>query len=74
MEPGGIDVTVFGDYQGREEEKKDNKRHYTRKVGSFERSFRLPAAIHLDKIEAAYEKGVLTITPRLRKLRQRRSK
>ena len=33
-----------------------------RSYGSFSRTIRLPAAVNADKIEANYEKGVLTVT------------
>ena len=33
-----------------------------RSHGSFSRALRLPAAVDADKIEARYEKGVLTVT------------
>jgi HSP20 family protein len=69
MEPKDIDVTVSGDIltikgeKEKEEEKKDEKYHYTeRYYGSFQRSFRLPAAIQPDKIDAVFDKGILTIT------------
>lgn len=45
----------------REEKRKDyylSERHY----GSFERSFALPDSVDPDKIEASYNKGVLTLT------------
>ncbi len=69
MEPKDIDVTLSGDVltikgeKEKEEEKKDEKYHYTERYrGSFQRSFRLPAEIQPDKIDAAFEKGILTIT------------
>ena len=69
MESKDIDVTISGDVltikgeKEKEEEKKDKKYHYTERYrGYFERSFRVPAEIHPDKIDAAFEKGILTIT------------
>lgn len=69
MEPKDIDVTISGDIltikgeKEKEEEKKDEKYHYTERYrGSFERSFRIPAEIQEDKIEASFDKGILTVT------------
>jgi HSP20 family protein len=69
MEPKDIDVTLSGDIltirgeKETEEEKKDEKYHYTERYrGSFERSFRMPAEIEPDKVEAAFDKGILTVT------------
>jgi HSP20 family protein len=51
---------------GKMEEKKEEKeKGYWRKEirkGSFERMVRLPVAVKEDKVEAAYEKGILKIT------------
>jgi HSP20 family protein len=69
MEPKDIEVTISGDIltikgeKEKEEEKKDEKYHYTERYrGSFERSFRIPAEIQEDKIEASFDKGILTVT------------
>ncbi|MDR3555375.1 MAG: Hsp20/alpha crystallin family protein [Syntrophobacteraceae bacterium] len=69
MEPKDIDVTISGDIltikgeKEKEEEKKIEKYHYTERYrGSFERSFRMPAEIQPDKIEASFDKGILTVT------------
>ncbi len=69
MEAKDIDATISGDVltiegeKKKEEEKQGDKYHYTERFsGSFERSFRLPAEVSADKVEAAFEKGVLTIT------------
>jgi len=54
-------LTVKGEMQETEEEK---KRDYWRKEirkGSFERMVRLPAEVDENKVEATYEKGVLKI-------------
>ena len=40
----------------------NGQRHYERRSGSFERSFRLPKAVEADKIKAKFDKGVLQVT------------
>lgn len=49
-----------------EEEKEDNKDSHFRKrefnYENFERSFKLPENIEIDKIQATYENGVLKVT------------
>lgn len=63
-----IDVAVQGDRlnirgeKKREEEKKGEHFHCTeRYCGSFQRSFRLPTTVQMDKIEAKFDKGILTV-------------
>lgn len=53
-----------------EQEKKEKDYYFSeRRYGSFQRSFRLPADVQTDKIDAHFEKGVLTITmPKLAEL------
>jgi len=49
----------------RKMENEDNKSNYHRvesSYGSFTRSFRLPETVDIDKINAEYKNGVLTIT------------
>jgi HSP20 family protein len=63
------DVTISGDVltikgeKKKEEEEKD-EHHYCaeRYYGSFQRSFQLPSSVKADKIEAAFEKGILKVT------------
>jgi HSP20 family protein len=69
LEPKDIEVTLSGDLltikgeKKKEEDKKDEKYHCSERFhGTFERSFRLPAGVKLDKVEAKFDKGVLTIT------------
>jgi HSP20 family protein len=69
LEPKDIEVTLSGDLltikgeKKKEEEKKDEKFHRTERFyGMFERSFRLPTGIKMDKVEANFDKGILTIT------------
>jgi len=55
-------LTIKGEKQ---EEKEENKKDYylhERNYGSFERSFQVPDGVNVDKIEAKFKKGVLTVT------------
>ncbi len=69
MDPDDIDVSISGDTltirgeKKQEEEKQEEQYHYRECFyGAFQRSFRLPAEVQTDKIEASFEKGVLKIT------------
>jgi HSP20 family protein len=69
MEPKDISITLSGELltlkgekKSEREEKKENYHLVERSYGSFSRSVRLPVAVDVDKIEAKYDKGVLTIT------------
>ena len=69
LEAKDIEVTLSGDLltikgeKKKEEEKKNEKYHSTERFhGMFERSFGLPAGVKMDKVEAKFDKGVLTIT------------
>jgi HSP20 family protein len=55
-------LTIKGKKQEEKEEK--NKDYYLneRRFGSFERSFAVPESVDETKIEAAFKKGVLTVT------------
>jgi len=55
-------LTIKGEKQEEKEEK--NKDYYLqeRRFGSFERRFRVPEGVDLDKIEANFKNGVLTVT------------
>jgi HSP20 family protein len=55
-------LTIKGEKKSEREEKEENYHLVERSYGSFSRSLKLPAAVNLDKIEASYDKGVLTIT------------
>ena len=55
-------LTVKGEKKSEREEKKENYHLVERSYGAFLRSVTLPAAVNADKIEANYDKGVLTIT------------
>lgn len=55
-------LSIKGDKQEEKEEKKKEYYLHERGFGSFERSFDLPDGVDADKIEAAFKKGVLTVT------------
>jgi HSP20 family protein len=58
----GEQVITIKDEKKKEEEKKDEKYHCTERFyGMFERSFRLPIGVKMDKVEAKFDKGILTI-------------
>ena len=55
-------LTIKGEKKSEREEKEENYHLVERSYGSFSRAMTLPAAVNLDKIEARYDKGVLTVT------------
>lgn len=55
-------LTVSGERKSQHERKDVNFHRVERSYGRFERSFRVPAQILADKIDAHFDKGVLTIT------------
>jgi len=55
-------VTVKGEKKEQKEERAKNYHRSERRYGSFQRSFELPAGVDQEKIEAKFEKGVLTLT------------
>jgi HSP20 family protein len=55
-------LTIKGEKKAEREEKEENYHLIERSHGSFSRSLVLPAAVDMDKIEAKYDKGVLTVT------------
>jgi HSP20 family protein len=57
---GGL--TIKGEKQEEKEEKKKDYYLHERKFGSFERSFQIPEGVEVDKIEASFKKGVLSVT------------
>ena len=58
----GDTLTIKGKKRQEMEEKAENYYLSERRFGSFQRSFTLPDGVNRDKIEAGFEKGVLTIT------------
>ena len=55
-------LTIKGEKKSEREEKEENYHLVERRYGSFSRSLALPAGVDMDKIEAKYDKGVLTVT------------
>jgi HSP20 family protein len=55
-------LTIKGEKQEEKEEKKKDYYLNERRFGSFERSFAVPESVDETKIEAAFKKGVLTVT------------
>lgn len=55
-------LTIKGEKKKESEEKDEHHYCLERYSGQFQRSFRLPVEVQADKIEAKFEKGVLTIT------------
>jgi HSP20 family protein len=55
-------LTIRGEKKQEKETKKENYHRIERSYGSFERSFTLPTSVKSDKIDAAYNNGVLQIT------------
>jgi HSP20 family protein len=69
MDPENIDVnlagnilTVKGEKKEEQEEKGENRHRVERRFGAFTRSFRLPAQVDSDKVDASYKEGVLSLT------------
>jgi HSP20 family protein len=55
-------LTIKGEKKEEKEERKKDFYLQERRSGSFERTFGVPEGVDTDKIEAAFKKGVLTIT------------
>jgi HSP20 family protein len=55
-------LTVSGERKFEKEEKEENFHRIERRYGSFTRTFRLPSTVDPEKVEAAYDKGILKIT------------
>ncbi len=55
-------LTIKGEKKGEQEKKEEHYYCSERYRGSFQRSIKLPGNIQEDKVDAAFEKGVLKIT------------
>jgi HSP20 family protein len=69
LDAQNVDLSISGDILTVKGEKQEEKEHKAknyylseRRYGAFQRSFELPAGVDRDKIEAKFEKGVLTVT------------
>lgn len=54
-------LTIRGEKRAEQEEKKGGATYIERRFGSFARSIRLPFEVRDEKVDARYDKGVLTI-------------
>ena len=54
-------LTIKGEKKKEKEEKDEHHYSLERYSGEFQRSFRLPVEVQADKIDAKFDKGVLTI-------------
>jgi len=68
VDPKEIDIslhdnilTLRGERKQEKEEKDENYHRVERSYGAFVRSFRLPAEVESEKVDASYKDGVLTI-------------
>lgn len=55
-------LSIRGEKRQEREEKGKNYHRVERSYGNFERSFRLPSRILIDKIDAKFKDGILTLT------------
>jgi HSP20 family protein len=55
-------LTIKGEKQEEKEEKTKDRYVSERRYGSFRRSLQVPGSVDVDKIEATYKSGVLTVT------------
>lgn len=55
-------LTIKGEKQEEKEEKTKDRYVSERRYGSFRRSLQIPGSIDVEKIEASYKSGVLTVT------------
>ena len=55
-------LTIGGERKFEQETKGENYHRLERSYGTFSRSFTLPAGVRAEKIEAAFDQGVLKIT------------
>lgn len=55
-------LTIKGEKQEEKEEKKKDYYVHERHFGSFERCFAVPEGVDINRIEASFKKGVLTVT------------
>ena len=54
-------LVIHGEKKSEREEKREHGRYVERSYGSFSRSFTLPSDADVDRLEASFKDGVLTI-------------
>ena len=65
-------LTIRGEKKQQAEERNERVHRYERSYGVFERSFGLPSTVDPEKIQAAYQNGILTVTvPKAERARPR---
>lgn len=65
-------LTIRGEKKQQAEEKTERVHRYERSYGAFERTFSLPTTVDPDRIAAAYEQGILTVSiPKAERARPR---
>jgi HSP20 family protein len=65
-------LTIRGEKKQIAEEKADRVHRYERSYGTFERAFALPSSVDVEKIDARYDNGILTVTlPKAERARPR---
>ncbi len=65
-------LTISGEKRQVAEEKTEHVHRYERAYGVFERSFSVPSTVDAERIQAAYEHGVLTVRlPKVEKAKPR---
>ena len=55
-------LTIHGEKRQQSEDSSERVHRYERSYGTFERTFALPNTVDAEKISAAYENGILTVT------------
>ena len=58
----GNTLTIKGEFKSEKEGERGTVHFRERRYGKFQRSFTLPANFDTEKVEAAFENGILTIT------------
>lgn len=54
-------LMIRGEKQQEKEEKKEDYHLHERRFGSFERRFAVPKGVDIDKVEASFKNGILTV-------------
>jgi HSP20 family protein len=54
-------LMIKGEKQQEKEEKKEDYHLHERRFGSFERRFAVPKGVDIDKVEASFRNGILTV-------------